>query len=503
MNRKYPLYAIFAIIVSMFAAACNSDSSDDEYLELPNPLINAVTIDSFKLVANDTLLVGLDSVFFSIDLDRAIVYNADSLPKGTKVSELQVDIGIGDASKAEITMPNKLGEDTVVNYLENSTELINFSRGYVTLHLESYSTEVKRDYRIYVNVHKMDPDTLTWNQLSTNGLPTTLASVTAQHTVEHQNKVLCFTEDAGAFCMMSAENPSGNWTEENINLPANACIGSITSGNSKLYILDTDDNLYESTDLGASWTSTGVKMSYIYGCVTDQVIGVRNDNGTYVHTTYPESFENVAPNGCPIKATSQALTYTTEWSSAPFMIVAGGLDAEGNAVVGTWGYDGTEWSKISASGLPALESPEIVPYYTFKSDKFWEVTKASILLAFGGYTADKQNNTSVYISYDFGVHWAIAPLKLQLPESFTPGAYAQALAINSEMTDEDNSWSTPEELNLPAWYQLEIATSRATAPITSWDCPYIYVFGGIDAVNGFNNRIYRGVINRLLFKPLQ
>lgn len=506
MNKKYSLYAIFFLIMSMFAAACSSSSSDDDFVELANPIANSVVVDSFRLVANDTILVGLDCVFFSIDLDRALIYNADSLPKGTDVSALQVTMGIGDASKAEIKMRAKSGNDTIINFLENSTEPINFSDGYVTLHLESYNTEYKRDYKIYVNVHKLDPDTLVWNQLSTGGIPSALASVDTQRTVEHQGKVLCFTKNASSFCLMTTEVPVADWTEESINIPNGARIESITSAESKLFILDADDNLYESTDMGASWIATGVKMSYIYGCVNDTAIGVRNDNGTYVHTTYPESTESITPNGCPIKATSQALIYTTEWSTQPLMIVAGGIDAEGNAVGGTWGYDGTQWTETSIAGLPALESPVIVPYYTFKNNNFWNVTKASVLLAFGGYTADKQNNASVYVSYDFGFHWAKAPQMLQLPESFIPGAYSQALVIEEEhstIAPASKYWSTPQALNLPAWYQLETASPLATKPITSWDCPYIYVFGGVDAVNGFNNRTYRGVINRLSFKPLQ
>ncbi len=45
--------------------------------------------------------------------------------------------------------------------------------------------------------------------------------------------------------------------------------------------------------------------------------------------------------------------------------------------------------------------------------------------------------------------------------------------------------------------------SRASTAITSWDCPYIYMFGGESANGDINTSVWRGVVNRLEFKPLQ
>ena len=43
----------------------------------------------------------------------------------------------------------------------------------------------------------------------------------------------------------------------------------------------------------------------------------------------------------------------------------------------------------------------------------------------------------------------------------------------------------------------------ATKPITEWNVPYIYMFGGVNAEGQTLNTLYRGVINQLRFKPLQ
>lgn len=35
-----------------------------------------------------------------------------------------------------------------------------------------------------------------------------------------------------------------------------------------------------------------------------------------------------------------------------------------------------------------------------------------------------------------------------------------------------------------------------------WDCPYIYIFGGLSDAGTLNDEVWRGVLNRLTFVPL-
>lgn len=159
MNRRFPIYAIIACAASLFAAGCNDDD-DTLDVQIPDASQSAVMVNSFNLQANDSVLSSLDSVFFSIDLDHAVIFNADSLPVGTRVDRLCVNIGLPSVKTAEITMPNDKGIDTVVNYLTSPNDSINFSKGSVRLRLESINGEYERSYTIYVNVHKMNPDSM-------------------------------------------------------------------------------------------------------------------------------------------------------------------------------------------------------------------------------------------------------------------------------------------------------------------------------------------------------
>jgi hypothetical protein len=54
---------------------------------------------------------------------------------------------------------------------------------------------------------------------------------------------------------------------------------------------------------------------------------------------------------------------------------------------------------------------------------------------------------------------------------------------------------------LPVWFMIAAPVASRSIP-TTWDCPYIYLFGGENASGGLMKYIWKGAINRLTFKPL-
>ena len=83
MTKRFPLYLIAGILALCLTAACNDDPSETTILEDDS---NNCAISTFSLAKDDSILRALDSVYFSIDLIDAKIYNADSLPKGTDIS---------------------------------------------------------------------------------------------------------------------------------------------------------------------------------------------------------------------------------------------------------------------------------------------------------------------------------------------------------------------------------------------------------------------------------
>ena len=120
-----------------------------------------------------------------------------------------------------------------------------------------------------------------------------------------------------------------------------------------------------------------------------------------------------------------------------------------------------------------------------------------------GIEADK----TVYISYDFGITWKEADSYLQFPEDYPDFSSAQALVIDytlhARSTFGDGAWRSLDVRGIPCWaYPMDDARSRVSKPVTSWECTYIFLFGGKKADGSLIPYVTRGVINRFTFQPL-
>ena len=499
---KLPIYILAALFGGSVIASCNSES---ESVTMEEYEYNNLIVSSFSLKKNDSIVSNLDSVFFSVDLDNALIYNADSLPKGTRIDRLQVTMSLPTLQEANIVFRTAEGKDSTINYLTNPNDSIDFSNGPVMLKLKSYSGNAERSYQIKVNVHEMMPDSLYWNRSAVSSLPTSLQSVTAQHTIMLDGKVTVFTTDGTSVCMAVNANPFDDsaWEFTSVTLPVAGDINSISALGSTLYATD-GTTLWQSTDKAASWTSTSVAMNHIYGACGDMLLGVRKDaDGKYWHTSYPQSTETEVAEDCPVSGTSLPLLFTTEWSATPMMLIIGGRLASGTLTGDVWGYEAGEWARISKVGVPGVESPVFFPYFSFSESGAWRVTTYTTLFAV--------SEGKTYISRNRGITWSLGDASLQLPDYMPELNGAQAMVVPNDMSASivpasASSWREMPVISLPAWYTIETAgpssPSRVSRPVETWECPYIYIFGGRTADGELSNTIWRGVINRLSFKPI-
>lgn len=479
MTRKTSIYLIVALISTLLATACN-DKSDDPVTVTETYANTAVT--SFSLQKDDSVVAKLDSVYFSIDLVGARIYNADSLPLGTDVSKLLVKVGTSSAKSCNLTfrVPDT-SRDTTINIIESPNDSINFSDGPVKMVVTSYDGTAQRTYEVKVNVHKSIPDTLVWDNFNGRKLPSVLNAAKYQKTVLYKEEAWCFTSDGTSSSLAMTATPFDpeSWTVTAATLPAGADVNSIEATTEALYLIDADGTLHTSAD-GLAWTSTGVKMNHIYGGYGNVMLGARKDTDGWKQVTYPASSELPIPADCPVDGTSQLITYETKWSSAPMSIMIGGRKADGKLTGESWVFDGQTWGQLSTKGLDECEGVALFPYMTIRSNSSnWSVTNRSALLAIGGKKSDGAVDKTVYVSYDFGITWNKADSYLQLPATFIPFSEAQALV-----------------------FATELPVSRVARPVENWECPYIYVFGGYTSGGSLIDGMRRGVINRFSFKPI-
>lgn len=486
MSKKFPIYLLATLMSASLWTSCNSDS-DEATAEVK---YGSVAVEGFSLKPNDKILEHLDSVFFSIDLEKAVIYNADSLPVGTDVSRLTLNIKTTSVGAVELIVPRPGMTDTTYNYLSSQNDSIDFSHGPVTLRITARDRTASRDYKVSVNVHRMNPDSLTWDNSVQRRLPSALSAPTAQKTVIMGDKFVCMTTDAsGAASIATADDPDGQWSRSNITLPAGADIATLAATPTALYLTTDANRLMKSTDTGATWADAGIAMTCPFGAVGDNLIGTVNRGGTW-------SIVNVAPDGSvseteapaafPVMATSVPVVYTTKWSNLPTAIIVGGIKADGNPTGVAWAWDGKQWAMLnddSRGAMPALSGLAVIPYFAYRvSTATWSISRESILLAFGGLADNGLASTRIYISWDRGLTWAPGGSKISMPLKAVPFHSAQAFVFDSTITPK--------------------ATARVSRPITEWNCPYIYLFGGMASDGTLVNSIERGVINRLTFKPL-
>lgn len=500
--KKFTIISLAAIAAATTFTACNSDSPTYE-----TEIVSNVGVRSFKLTKNDSVLANLDTVFFTIDLNKALIFNADSLPYGTRTDTLVPVISMMDAvSKMELRVPKGDGTDSVYDYLESQTHVIDFSKGPVKLYVKSQYSDLDRTYTISVNVHKEKSDSLAWGETARTDIPTLFQNITSQRTVRTADATYCLTSDGSSYCMSKRADATQPWESYNVTLPQNALPWTFAATDDALYIL-AQSALYRSADSGLTWSDTGIAMNHIYGAYGNRLIGNVDKDGARYSTEYPASELKPLPEGMPVEGTSPTISYSFKLGEAPIMTFIGGRDADDNLSADTWAFDGSDWARITTAPLPdGLEEMCLVPYFTFTVNSVFVATEHSVFLAFGG-TDGEVNNRTVYISSDFGRTWKKGGESIQFP-SYIP-ALRQAQALVETLTL--GSRSADEWIRFAPEYRAATGTSlmpfassgsRATEPVTTWECPYIYLYGGYSDGDVPSSYIWRGTLNRFSFKPI-
>ncbi|MDE7397275.1 MAG: hypothetical protein K2M98_06080, partial [Muribaculum sp.] len=496
--------------------ACNGDSNNITFDDLDistGDSYSSTAITSFNIKPNSKVLAHLDSVFFTIDLLEARIFNADSLPYGTNVSKLVMNLGSETVSKITVKYTDaKTHEEKEITY--GSSDSINFNEP-VTLTVLSANELYERTYDVKVNVHKVKPDSLCWGSLAYSSLPAASAPI-SQKTVKLGDDVYCLTQSTSGYSVAMTATPADNtsWQISEMTASFVPVVESFNATDDALFILSDSGDLYTSAD-GKTWQSTGVSGWYsVIGGYGSKLLGVGRRNNNYHAAIYPADVQvetSPLPDGFPVSGHSQTISYTTEWSATPQAIFVGGRCADGSMSSSTWGFDGTRWVRFS--DLPknqALEGVALIPYTTFSVNTTnWTVKSYNTLIALGGRAADGSVSHKLYISRDWGLNWHISDDLMTLPEEMPALSFAQGIVADSVLGDGASAVSGWNYISTAApnklWWEIDemSAIGRASAPVTSWACPYIYIFGGVAENGTLYDTVWRGIINRMTFKPLQ
>ena len=496
MNKYISIYILLAAVVAMGFQSCNKkDDTADITITDYSVYSSATTLVSgFSLKDNEKVASNLSKVQFAIDQDQCLIYNADSLPRGTKVTALCVDVTCATtvSSREFIVKNGSIQRDTVIQYTSSTKDSIDFT-GDVTLRITSRDGEHVRNYRVKVNVHKQDPDSIFWNEGSRSDLPNVLGSLMSSKTVCQDDKFLCLVHDNSGYALNSIDTlMMDGWTEQVLSLPFVPQVKSFTATADALYLLDQNGELFKSDDMGVSWVDCGVAWNTIIGGYDTRVLGIKKEGSEFKHDEYPQPSgfsEGEVGDDFPVAGMSQLVSARNKWTSSQQAMIVGGIKADGNFSNAVWGYDGKRWGIINnnAETLPALHCPVLINYYSYvKSSSDNTFVKKLTWLVMGGLHSDGQINTVTYISNDQGIHWTKGGSGLQQPAHMPSFYGSQAYTVSRVVRNSSLLAYNPGHIT----------------PVTQWDSPYIYLFGGYDDGDSPLNSIWEGILVGLTYKPV-
>ena len=433
MIRFKTYYLLFALLGLLIVPGCEKKT------EVKTPS-SETKLTAIVFAANDSF-PGLKDAEFKVDFssDTAIVYNPDSLPVGTRI----------DSVVATFYFSTNIGYARFWSYLDTTiiltSDTLNFTPQPCYLHVVSEDMKHERDYKIYVNVHTVDPDLYVWSRTREHLIPQNCDV----HAENLRDTVLLFTHDGISTALYrSTDGKEWSGPVQVTGLPRGVNIRQICKGKDLLYYAE-GQTLYTSLT-GAEWTAVdcsglGLNMQSALFYYNDSVWTLAKDMTTNElwFTTMKEGelpakqmqigvlnrYCRTAGERFPVSDFS-AITFIGQ-SGRRRAMVMGGYDTEGQPLNSRWNL---EWVDTdTTAGYYRLEN------FTIEQPEFSAITGAALvwydykMLLFGalenGATITQH---PVLESIDEGMNWTVPDsAQNKLPEEFTT-RQRQAIVITKD-----------------------------------------------------------------------
>ena len=282
MKRKFFAFILLLSAgLSLSSCLSSDDDTNIEYthdtaitafsLGTMNRYYLGKTSDGTKDSTYATTIAGSNYKFY-IDQAAGKIYNADSLPVGTKISAALASITAKQSSPLLWVLKDKDNKDSLAYY--SSSDSVDFSKPKeIRVYNNDYSAY--RTYTITVNVHKEGPDSFVWHSLAAqNG---DLAALAGMKAVSAGNCVYVFGKSNGVTKIFKTGlngGTFGNPLTPNVALGEDAYKSAIAK-DGKLYILNNGKVL--KSDDAINWESVTTDVSLL------QLIGA-SSNCLYAYT---------------------------------------------------------------------------------------------------------------------------------------------------------------------------------------------------------------------------
>ncbi len=395
---------------------------ESETVELsPNASITSFSINDITTIVpaktedgrdttNRVVLNG-DLYAFAIDHVNGLIYNTDSLPLGTDVTAVTVNLGFeGGYALYGDEEPRLYSKEDSIDF----TRPVKFS-------IWAADGKGVRNYYASVNVHKTDVNSLVWQTVESN-FP--YNRMTAEKAVVSGDNLMVFGQTAeGAAYTVSPITDGKNWTSPTLlDIPGSVDYASITQYKNTLYLM-ADGKLFSSTDGCTNWVAECPEQTFItmIGAVDDELHVVTDGYIVSSPLTNAIQGETTITNGWDTIQTVDVQTFpaspwkiTTPLPTNPninrTILVGAPKDYTGNTAC-VWAKLTTEeewtaYGRIAGNKYecPLLENLTVIPYN-------------NNLYAFGGASKDGKTEAfeAIFISTDGGITWQKNTKNIGLP----------------------------------------------------------------------------------------
>jgi hypothetical protein len=441
---------VLNIVIGMFITACaitsclDSDVTEYEYS-------SRASITRFSIVDSivtyhqqneeliDTIITSsvLGANYpFVINQNEGIIYNPDSLPVGTDVSKVVVDI-VADTYGIYIVAEN--------DSLWEEGDSLDF-RTPVQFKVASEMGTFGRTYTAQINVHQQDPELLSWQKVE-NNLST---AIQEQKAIFLNGSIYIFAEQESQVALTKSTDGKSWSPLEAINIPVKADYSSVIAWENQLYIVAAQ-NLYSTTD-GINWTKVDTEqtISQLLACTsnkhTSKLIGVDSES-YYIESEDGKNWARYdkLPSDFP-KAGFQFVNYPLDTNDKISRTILMGNNEEITDTTTTiWmqidsDHDWTPLSMdVESNACPNLENAALIHYnnclYTF-GGKGQKIGKLDAFSTF-------------FKSVDNGITWEAVTKNLFFPEEFK-NLYEEAKGNYSYIIDNEQylwiMWSQTGEV---------------------------------------------------------
>jgi len=370
----------------------------------------SANINKFSFDAHN-ICPGIQTFVFNIDQYHGVaadsttgsIQNLDSLPYGSVVNSLY----------PKVTFQSTNGNIYINDSLWEDGDSIDFTSP-IVIKNTSYDGLYTKSYTVKVNVHQVDPDSM-----SLETVASVLPGTTSANKIIEQNGALLNYAPAtgGGLLLYRSADTCKTWTSQVVSgLAGNMNLQSLCTYGSKFYITSKNHLSYRSED-GLSWSAISPVTSggaatvlTLYGEISKKYINDPEPSalaGMLISsagdTCFGRSTDGITwtlgskvPADFPL--TDYALIKSTTVTNVQFYTIAGGINASGVQTASVWSTeDGRNWISVNDGKVSFNTFPKRKNASLFRYDGF--------LVSFGGQDESGILYKDLHISPDHGKTW--------------------------------------------------------------------------------------------------